>query len=137
MREGARDLAAAAPFFRVIEAGLPDGYADESKRRGKRRDEDMAMAPPESSAVLRSSNGFSETKTMPELDELVKPLIDSPGNAMACSTPGCFSAISLMGRYQRFVQDLRHGRSTQAKRDRSMHRHYSNVVWVGNGCVQC
>jgi len=53
----------------------------------------MAIAPPDSSGVLRSSKGFRATKTMPEFDELVKPLIDRPGKAMAFSTPGCFSAI--------------------------------------------
>ena len=35
---------------------------------------------------------------MPALELLVKPLIDRPGNATALSTPGCFSAMSLMRR---------------------------------------
>ena len=55
-----------------------------------------AIAPAERSALRRSSNGFSVTNTMPELVELVKPLIDRPGKATACSTPGCFSAIAPM-----------------------------------------
>ncbi len=53
-----------------------------------------AMALPDSSLVLRSSNGLSETKTMPALGLLVKPLIDRPGKAIADSTPGCLSAMS-------------------------------------------
>ena len=35
---------------------------------------------------------------MPEFELLVKPLIDSPGNDTAFSTPGCFSMISPMRR---------------------------------------
>ena len=46
-----------------------------------------AMAPAESDASRRSSNGLSVTNTMPELGLLVKPLIDRPGNATALSTP--------------------------------------------------
>ena len=37
------------------------------------------MALPLSDGSLRSSNGFSVEKTMPALEELVKPLIDRPG----------------------------------------------------------
>jgi hypothetical protein len=40
-----------------------------------------ATAPPLWSARLRSSKGLSVTNTMPELELLVKPLIDRPGNA--------------------------------------------------------
>ena len=46
-----------------------------------------AIAPALWSARLRSSNGFSVTNTMPEFELFVKPLIDRPGNATACSTP--------------------------------------------------
>ena len=35
---------------------------------------------------------------MPEFELLVKPLIDSPGNDTAFSTPGCFSMTSPMRR---------------------------------------
>ena len=56
------------------------------------------MAPPLWSARLRSSKGLSVANTMPEFELLVKPLIDRPGNATACSTPGCFSAMSPMRR---------------------------------------
>ena len=38
-----------------------------------------AIAPPLSSASLRSSNGLSVTNTMPAFELLVKPLIDRPG----------------------------------------------------------
>ena len=55
-----------------------------------------AIAPADNAAPRRSSNGFRVTKTMPEFVELVKPLIDRPGNATACSTPGCSSAMALM-----------------------------------------
>ncbi len=47
-------------------------------------------------ASLRWSRSLSATKTMPLLGLLVKPLIDSPGKAMAFSTPGCFKAMSDM-----------------------------------------
>ncbi len=55
-----------------------------------------AIAAPDSSLVLRSSNGLSVANTMPALGLLVKPLIDRPGKATADSTPGCLSAISLI-----------------------------------------
>ncbi len=58
----------------------------------------IAMAPPERSFERRSSNGFSVAKTIPAFELLVKPLIESPGKATACSTPGCFSVISPMRR---------------------------------------
>ena len=35
---------------------------------------------------------------MPELELLVKPLMDRPGKATACSTPGVFSVMSVMRR---------------------------------------
>ena len=57
-----------------------------------------AMAKPDRSGVLRSSNGFSVTNTMPADALLIKPLMDRPGNATALSTPGSFSAISDMAR---------------------------------------
>lgn len=59
---------------------------------------DAVIASADSALPRRSSNGLSVTKTMPALALLVKPLIDSPGNAMAWSTPGCFSAMSVMRR---------------------------------------
>ncbi len=59
---------------------------------------DMAMAPAESSGVVRSSKGFSTEKTMPALDELEKPAMDRPGKATALSTPGSASVISVMRR---------------------------------------
>ena len=58
----------------------------------------IAIAPPESDGSRRSSKGFNVTNTMPALALLVKPLIDSPGKATACSTPGCFIAMSPMRR---------------------------------------
>src|SRR5258708_40107013 len=39
-----------------------------------------AIAPPESCGCFRSSNDLSTAKAMPELELLVKPLIDRPGN---------------------------------------------------------
>src|SRR5574341_1777518 len=56
------------------------------------------MAPPESAGLFLSSKGLSAAKTMPELELLVKPLIDNPGKPTACSTPGCFIMISPMRR---------------------------------------
>ena len=56
----------------------------------------LAIATPLSAADLRSSNGLSVTNTMPAFALLVKPLIDRPGNATACSTPSVLSAMSLM-----------------------------------------
>jgi hypothetical protein len=46
-----------------------------------------AIALPDSSLLLRSSNGFSVTNTMPALGLLVKPLIDRPGKATAIPRP--------------------------------------------------
>ena len=57
---------------------------------------DPAMAPAERSGVVRSSNGASDTKTMPAFELLVKPLMDRPGKAMLLTAPGCFSAMSPM-----------------------------------------
>ena len=57
-----------------------------------------AMAPPERAGCLRSSNDLSPAKTMPELELLVKPLIERPGKPIALCTPGCFSMMSLMRR---------------------------------------
>ena len=48
----------------------------------------IASAPPLSSGLSRSSNGFSVTNTMPALELLVKPAIERPGKATALSTPG-------------------------------------------------
>ena len=53
-----------------------------------------AMAVALSEGSLRSPKGLSVENTMPALDELVKPLIDRPGNATALSTPGCCMAIA-------------------------------------------
>ena len=58
----------------------------------------IAIAPPLSSGLSRSSNGFSVTNTMPAFELLVKPAIDRPGKATALSTPGCSRAMSLMRR---------------------------------------
>ncbi len=58
----------------------------------------IAMAPAERSGVVRWSKGLSPAKTMPELELLVKPLIDRPGNEIACSTPGSSRAIWLIVR---------------------------------------
>ncbi|MNE90257.1 hypothetical protein D3C80_1877530 [compost metagenome] len=55
-----------------------------------------AIALADKSLSLRSSNDFNFTKTIPALELLVKPLMDSPGNATALSTPGCLSAVSLI-----------------------------------------
>lgn len=52
-----------------------------------------AIAKPDMFGVRRSANGFKVTNTIPALALLVNPLIDSPGNATAFSTPGCSSAI--------------------------------------------
>lgn len=57
-----------------------------------------AIAPADSALPWRWSNGFSVTNTMPALELFVKPFTDSPGNATALSTPGCFSAIAPMSR---------------------------------------
>ena len=53
-----------------------------------------AIAMPDRSGDVRSSNGFSVTNTMPAFGLLMKPLIDRPGNATALCTPGSFSAMS-------------------------------------------
>jgi hypothetical protein len=53
-----------------------------------------AIACPDNSGDLRASNGSRTAKTMPALELLVKPLMDSPGNATAFSTPGCASTTS-------------------------------------------
>ena len=57
-----------------------------------------AMAPPESSGFFLSSNDFRAANTIPELELLVKPLIERPGKPTACSTPGCYIMISPMRR---------------------------------------
>ncbi|KAF1030957.1 MAG: hypothetical protein GAK33_07761 [Burkholderia lata] len=56
------------------------------------------MAPADNALPCRSENGFNVTNTMPALELFVKPFTDSPGNATALSTPGCFSAIEPMSR---------------------------------------
>ena len=58
----------------------------------------IAIAPPLSSGLSRSSNGSSVTKTMPAFELLVKPAIERPGKATALSTPGCSRAMSLIRR---------------------------------------
>ena len=57
-----------------------------------------ATAPPLGSARVRSAKGLSVANTMPELELLVKPLIDRPGNATASSTFGFFFMMSPMRR---------------------------------------
>ncbi len=54
------------------------------------------MPPADFDASRRSSNGFSGVNAMPEFGALVKPLIERPGNAGTDSTPGVFSAMSVM-----------------------------------------
>ena len=58
----------------------------------------MAIAPALRSGVLRSSKGFSETKTTPAFELLVKPAMERPGKAMVLWTPGIFNAMSPMRR---------------------------------------
>src|SRR5882762_73800 len=53
-----------------------------------------AMAFAVRSGRFLSSEGFKVANTIPEFGLLVKPLIDSPGNATAFWTPGCFIAMS-------------------------------------------
>ena len=55
-----------------------------------------AMAPADSAAAWRSSNVFERTNTMPAFGAFTKPLIDRPGNATACATPGCSRMMSPM-----------------------------------------
>src|SRR5688572_2314252 len=62
------------------------------------------MALPDNSGLFRSSKDLRITKTIPLFGELVKPLIESPGNATALAAPGCFSAISLMRRMTESVR---------------------------------
>jgi len=57
-----------------------------------------AISGPDSPLPLRSSNGLRPTKMMPELGLLLRPAIDNPGKAMACSTPSVSSAILPMRR---------------------------------------
>ena len=56
----------------------------------------IAIAPADFDASRRSSNGFSGVNAMPMFGAFVKPLIDRPGNAGTDSTPGVFSAMSVM-----------------------------------------
>ncbi len=57
-----------------------------------------ATAAPLWSAPLRWSKGLSIANTMPALELLVKPLIDSPGKASVPSMLGFFFMISPMRR---------------------------------------
>ena len=57
-----------------------------------------AMAGPVRSGVLRCSKSFKQKKTMPAFGATLKPLMLSPGNCTALSTPGTFSPISPMRR---------------------------------------
>jgi len=57
-----------------------------------------AIAPPESSRERRFSNSSSPKNTIPAFGALVKPAIESPGNATASLIPGVFIAMSDMRR---------------------------------------
>ncbi|MNG03460.1 hypothetical protein D3C84_865440 [compost metagenome] len=59
---------------------------------------DAEIAPADKLGSLRSSNGRKPMKAMPAFGLLVKPLIDSPGNATALSNPGSLMAMVLMRR---------------------------------------
>ena len=52
------------------------------------------MAPALWLGFVRSSKGLSPMKMMPAFGLFANPFTDRPGNATACSTPSCASAMS-------------------------------------------
>ena len=83
------------------------------------------MFRPYSSFPWRSSNGLRVKKTMPAFGALTKPLIESPGNCTAFSTPGCLRPMSAIWRITRSVRSSVAASGSWAKATRYC------LSWVG------